>query len=222
VPEHHAQMFNVVFQHAPIGMALVSLDGHYDTVNDALAQMLGVPASELTGQAVQQFIHPDDRQEAREALSDLRNGSRREYTVIQRYRPRTGGVLWVKVSVVAVTTEGGQPAFAVTQLRDVTAERAQAEQLQALSDQLDVAVQATEDGVWDWHVGTPSVHVTERWQVLMGADPGARRASLRWWWQRVHPADRPQLRTQLQAHLAGMRSNVDVVHRALLPDGHWR
>ena len=71
MPEHHAQMFNVVFQHAPIGMALVSLDGHYVTVNDALAQMLGVPASELTGQAMQQFIHPDDRKEAREALSDL-------------------------------------------------------------------------------------------------------------------------------------------------------
>ncbi|GGL18119.1 hypothetical protein GCM10010844_41220 [Deinococcus radiotolerans] len=215
-------MFNVVFQHARLGMALVSLDGRYITVNDALGQMLGVPASELAGQAAEQFIHPDDLPVNSAEFSALRNGSQREFTAVQRYSPRTGGVLWLEVSVVAVTDERGQLACAVTQLRDVTAERAQAERLQALSDQLDVAVQATEDGVWDWPVGTPWVQVTERWQVLMGGDPQARRASLRWWWQRIHRADRPQVRSQLQAHLAGTRPNVDVVHRALLPDGHWR
>ncbi|GGS10073.1 sensor domain-containing protein [Deinococcus sedimenti] len=221
MPEHHAKMFDVVFQHARQGMALVGLDGRFVTVNEALAGMLGVPAQDLPGQSFQQFTHPDDVSADQVALTDLREGVRHDYAVVKRYLPRTGGVIWVDVYVAAVTDAEGRPAFFVTQARDVTQERAQTEQVRTLSEQLNVAVQATEDGVWNWRVGEPAVQVTDRWTALMAHDPTARTVTLRWWWRHLHPDDRPAVRAQVREHLTGTRPKLDAVHRVLRPDGHW-
>ena len=45
------QRFYGAFQHAPIGMALVTVDGHMLRVNDALCQMLGYDEQELLARA---------------------------------------------------------------------------------------------------------------------------------------------------------------------------
>ncbi|WP_295822914.1 EAL domain-containing protein [uncultured Deinococcus sp.] len=215
-------MFTVVFQHTRQGMALVGLDGRFVTVNAALARMLGVPLQELPGQRFQDFTHPDDRPADEAALRGLTGGTRQEYAVIKRYVPRTGGVIWVDVYVATVTDEQGAPAFFVTQMRDITHERAQAEQIQVLGEQLDVAIQATEDGVWDWEVGEPCVHVTSTWNALMNRAGAGRDVTMRWWWRHLHPDDRSAVRSQVEEHLSGARPKVDVLHRVILGDGTWR
>src|SRR5215207_10034416 len=48
------------FDHAAIGMAVVSMDGSWLQVNDALCKLLGYSEQELRATSFQQLTHPDD------------------------------------------------------------------------------------------------------------------------------------------------------------------
>ncbi|GGS11681.1 sensor domain-containing protein [Deinococcus sedimenti] len=214
MPQQHAHMFDVIFQHTRQGMALVALDGTFITANDALARLLGTSTEDLAGQRFLEFTHPDDRAADRDALADLRAGTRRDYAVTKRYLPRTGGIVWVDVYVLTVTDQHGQPAFYVTQVQDVTPVR-------TLTDQLHIAHQATEDGVWDWRVGDRHVRVTDQVSALLGLAPQGT-LPVRTWWRALHRKDRAVVRAQVQEHLTGQRAKLDALHRVILPDGTWR
>ena len=55
------ERFRSAFEHAPIGMALISIDGRLFRVNRALVQILGRGESELLASSMLDLSHPDDR-----------------------------------------------------------------------------------------------------------------------------------------------------------------
>ena len=54
------ERFRNAFDQAPIGKALVSLDGRFTRVNAALGRILGHAEQELLGVSFQSLTHPDD------------------------------------------------------------------------------------------------------------------------------------------------------------------
>ncbi len=70
------QRMNGAFQHAPIGMALVTPGGFMLRVNEALCQMLGYDEQELLSMSLIDLTHPDDLATSRELSRSLREGDR--------------------------------------------------------------------------------------------------------------------------------------------------
>lgn len=66
--------FRVMFERSPIGMALVSRQGHLLLVNDALCQLLGHSADELTGQGPVSADAPSDITHERQQQQALLDG----------------------------------------------------------------------------------------------------------------------------------------------------
>lgn len=58
IEPHRAQLLEAVFRHSPVGMALVSTEGRFMTVNPALSRMLGFTADQLQQLTFQQITHP--------------------------------------------------------------------------------------------------------------------------------------------------------------------
>ena len=80
------ERFRTAFDHAPIGMALTSLDGRFFRVNRALARMLGRPDDELKGISVVALTHPDDRTASTEAMRRaITDDHGSGYTLEKRY-----------------------------------------------------------------------------------------------------------------------------------------
>src|SRR5215203_6427003 len=52
--------FRSIFDHAPIGVAMVSLQGRYMQVNRSLCEILGYTEEELQALTWQEITHPDD------------------------------------------------------------------------------------------------------------------------------------------------------------------
>jgi diguanylate cyclase (GGDEF)-like protein/PAS domain S-box-containing protein len=52
--------FRLTFEHAPIGMVLLDIDGRFQDVNESFCQMVARPSSRLVGSAVDEICHPDD------------------------------------------------------------------------------------------------------------------------------------------------------------------
>jgi diguanylate cyclase (GGDEF)-like protein/PAS domain S-box-containing protein len=94
---------------------------------------------------------------------------------------------------------------------------------QALSKseaRLALALEASEQGLWDWNLQTDEVHHTQI-QELFGLDPQYVTAMLRHLKPRLHPEDLPVLRRALVEHLKGRTEDYQVEYRVRHGDGHW-
>jgi PAS domain S-box-containing protein len=68
------ERFRLTIDEAPIGIALVALDGRFVRVNRALCEIVGYSSGELTELTFQAITHPDDRDTDRAAAGQLVRG----------------------------------------------------------------------------------------------------------------------------------------------------
>ena len=141
------QRFYGAFQHAPIGMALVTVDGHMLRVNDALCQMLGYDEQELLARALPDLTHVDDLPASRELTRGLRAGQRETYQLEKRYIHRDGHVVHVLLSVSLVRDAAGQPSHAVAQILDISQRKAYEEALFRERELAEVTLRSIGDAV---------------------------------------------------------------------------
>ncbi len=120
------ERFAGAFEHAPIGMALVSPEGRWLKVNRRLCELLGYSAAELVARTFQDITHPDDLKSDLANVSRMISGEIQSYQMEKRYVHKRGHTVTVLLSVSLVRDAHGQPRYFVSQIQDIT-ERRQAE-----------------------------------------------------------------------------------------------
>ncbi len=108
--------FRHIFDTAPIGMALSSLDGRIWRVNDVYAHMLGYEPDALVGRAVAELTHPDDRGPDQANLSALRSGHAEQHEVVKRYLHADGGSVPVVVHASLVDAAGSREGYVMAHI----------------------------------------------------------------------------------------------------------
>ena len=131
--------FERAFDQAPIGMALVGLDGSWLKVNPALCQITGYSEAELLHKRFGDITHPDDRQPGIEHLEGQRRGELDIYEAEKRYIHADGHVIWVTLSASIVRDEHGRALYAVSQTQDITAAKQAAAERRRLEAELQLA-----------------------------------------------------------------------------------
>lgn len=121
--------FRKVMENAPIGMSIVSPDGTFLEVNDALVGLLRRPREELLRSRWADVTHPDDRQLNRQLHDDVLAGRRASYRMEKRYVAPDGAVIWGDLSVAGITDDEGSLIGTVAQVIDITAQRASRDEL---------------------------------------------------------------------------------------------
>jgi diguanylate cyclase (GGDEF)-like protein/PAS domain S-box-containing protein len=121
--EEAEKRFANAFEEAPIGMALVGLDGSFLRVNRALSELVGYDAEHLLTLTFQDITHPDDLEADLELVRQVIAGERRTYRMEKRYIRADGEEVWVNLSVSMVRDDAGKPLYFVSQIEDVTERR---------------------------------------------------------------------------------------------------
>ncbi|HVF80158.1 MAG TPA: PAS domain S-box protein [Solirubrobacteraceae bacterium] len=116
-------LFETAFADAPIGMALVGLDGSWLKVNRALCQIVGWSEAELLARTFQDITHPDDLEADLAHVAALVRGDTDSYQMQKRYLRRSNEVIWIKLSVTLVHDASGAPAHFIAQIEDITLSR---------------------------------------------------------------------------------------------------
>ena len=132
------ERFRSAFEHAPIGMALMALDGRLFRVNRAMVQILGRSTEELLTTTVRDLTHPDDHEMCAEALGRLVSGQVPSWQLELRYIHHDGHPVWVSLSWSLVRDLQGTALYFVCQMEDITERKATGEALahQAIHDPL--------------------------------------------------------------------------------------
>ena len=118
--------FHGAFDHAAIGMAIVSLEGYWLQVNRSLCQMLGYSEAELLATTFQDITHPEDLEIDLGYVRQMLAGEIPYYHLEKRYLHQQGHVVWIMLSVSLVRDSQDKPLYFIAQIQDIT-ERKQAE-----------------------------------------------------------------------------------------------
>lgn len=110
-------------EHAPIGMAIVGLNGRFLQVNRSLCDIVGRDEPELLRCTFQDITHPDDLDKDVALVGSLVRGEIPHYQMEKRYVRADGEPIWVLLSVSLVRDTAGDPAFFVSQVEDISLRR---------------------------------------------------------------------------------------------------
>lgn len=101
--------------------------------------------------------------------------------------------------------------------------RARAEAALKLSEErLRLAMEATQDGLWDWNVQTGEVYWNPRCYTMLGYEPDEFPMSLDKWFTLVHPEDREVVWPKVQRKLSGEGGSFEIEFRYRTKLGDWR
>jgi len=114
------ERFSTAFEHAPMGMALVSLDGRWLQVNRALCDLLGYSEAELLARTFQDITHPEDLEASLENKRKLLAGGIRSCHLEKRYLHARGSPVTTLLNVSLVRDSQGRPRHFIAQIQDLT------------------------------------------------------------------------------------------------------
>ncbi|HXQ22296.1 MAG TPA: PAS domain S-box protein [Candidatus Acidoferrales bacterium] len=128
--------FTSTFEHAPVGMALVGLDGRYVRVNRALCEMFGYTEAEFLALPVWQLTHPDDMMVTIDWLRRMVDGEVDTWHLEKRFIHRLGHTVWGLSDTSVVRGSDGRALYVISQVQDITELKRTQERLQTLSRRL--------------------------------------------------------------------------------------
>jgi PAS domain S-box-containing protein len=215
------EKFRSAFFEAPVGTALVDREGRFIEFNAALARMLGRSPEELKRLRFGELVHPDDRTASLVAFGRLVSGERDHNDMDRRYLRGNGEVLHARYSVSALRDLSGRFLWAMAIVQDVTAQVMGERALRASDERFRLALEATDDGIWDWDIPGDSLHVSERWLSHLGyrLDEITNMQSVL---ALVHEEDRPAFMDRIQANLDGRASSFEAELRFATREREWR
>ena len=89
-------------------------------------------------------------------------------------------------------------------------------------ERLNLALNATSEGVWDWNLGTDEVFFSSQWCKSLGYSPDEIKPHLDSWKKLVHPDDLPKVLEKLNAHFENKSPFFEIENRLKTKSGAWR
>src|SRR4051794_36486029 len=115
-----ARRYRAVVSSAPVGVAVLGLDGQVLECNPALARILDYEPDEIRRRGVAGLSHPDDLMLDVQLFAELVEGKRDRYQIEKRYFRRDGSMVWCNLTVSLVRGERGVPELVVSIIEDVS------------------------------------------------------------------------------------------------------
>lgn len=123
------ERFRSAFDHAPIGMALVSPEGGWLQVNQCLCDIVGYSEDEFKGMTFQAITQPDDLGEFLGHVAKVLEGNILTHQMEKRYLHKLGHEVWVLAGISLVRDSEGKGLHLIFQIQDITHRRRAEQQL---------------------------------------------------------------------------------------------
>lgn len=120
------ELFKKIFDSSPLGIALVTKELIFFSVNSAWESMTGYSEKELIRLTVRDITHPEHISGDMENIRMLMEGKIPVYRTEKRYIRKNGSILWGSLTVSVLRSISGSVEYLVAQIEDIT-ERKEAE-----------------------------------------------------------------------------------------------
>jgi PAS domain S-box-containing protein len=131
--------FANAFNFSGTGMALLSPEGRWIEVNNALCQITGYTREELLSKTYREITFPGDLAGDDIAIGKLLSKELQYVTLEKRYVSKSNKIIWVLLNVSMVWNEDGTPGFFIAQIADITQRKELEAELTRKNSELEAA-----------------------------------------------------------------------------------
>jgi PAS domain S-box-containing protein len=213
-------LYHSLVESLPCAVCRKDLEGRFTFANQRFCELVGRPLDQLLGKTGFD-IYPRDLAE--------------KYRRDDRHVIDTGAVfedieevvwVWGRRYCHTLKTPVRDAAGQVTGVQaigwDVTERKLAEEELRRSRERFELAVQGSQDGLWDWDLTTDEVYYSPRYKAMLGYEDHEFPDRSEEWAKRVHPDDLGRVRGELRAHFKGRESLSWVEFRMRHKDGLYR
>ena len=119
-------------------------------------------------------------------------------------------------SVLFVTVDATQRTTTIQELHEIAAS------LHASQERLNLVLEATNDGIWDWDISNDKVYYSPRWKNMLGFAEDEIAGSFDSWKELIYPDDLERALNTVQAYLNQELPTYQLEHRLRCKDGTYR
>lgn len=140
-----------------------------------------------------------------------------------RYRHKNGSTIWILCAGKAIEwTEDGKIARMIGVHEDITLRKSFEQALEVNQERLDLAIQGTGAGIWDWDIVEDLVYFSPQWKAMLGYEDDEIENAFSGWKKLWHPDDSASIENAVTDHLNGISKDYKVEHRLKSKSGEWR
>ncbi|WP_145510260.1 PAS domain S-box protein, partial [Yersinia rochesterensis] len=192
--------FRNAMEYSAIGMALVSPEGKWMQVNQALCKLLGYRQETLLTLNFQQITHPEDLSADLKLLEDLYHGRIPSYSMEKRYIRSDGEVVWALLVVSVVRDHEQQPLYYISQVEDINDLKKSEIVNRRLMERITLANEAGGIGIWELDIRKQQISWDKRMYELYHV-PLNTPVDNDVWQQYIHPDDINRVNREYSAAL---------------------
>lgn len=215
------EKFRLAFDNANTGMCLVDLDGRLLKVNAKMSAIFGYSQSELEAMNVNDLALPEDHELSPQFIENAIEGTGDSTSFSKRYRHRNGQIVYGEVASSLVRDANGEPAYFISQVQDISRRRQAEADILALHADLEkrvkertqelakaeerfrLAMEASRDGLWDWHLPSGYTYFSPGYAIMLGFDPDEFAPHVNTWISLLHPDERDGVLAETEQLLHG-------------------
>lgn len=213
-----------IFDFIPMGYITLDKMGGIINANICAANQLGVQnRNGLINSDFSTFVSSENMDAFKSHLKEvLENG--RNKTCVLILKKRDGTFFEAKLESSAAHDEEIKIRRFRTAISDISDLKNAEKALKESEERLDLVLEATNDGIWDWDITKGKTYASARCTEIFGVtDDNASNQSMESWTSRIHPEDFERVQKVLQDHLNKQKPyNVEYRHRHESGEYRWQ
>ncbi|ARU55537.1 PAS/PAC sensor-containing signal transduction histidine kinase [Oleiphilus messinensis] len=215
-------IFQFTTELVPTGLLVIDAERNIRLANADLEMTFGYLRHELIGQPLSLLIEGPTTDYHDALVQEYLRNPTQDHAMasgrIVKGKRKDGGPVSIEISLSVHEFEGEKHAFAtVVDISRVTSRKSS--NLES-NNRIKRAVEAINDGIWEWNVQTNEVWYSPRLMGMIGHDPDSEKARLEYWQEHIHPGDRAKVEQALEAHFQS-GSKYDVTYRGYTDKGDY-
>ena len=216
----NAEHFKSIVESSDDAIIGKTLDGIVTSWNRGAEAMFGYTQAEMIGRSLM-ILFPDERkEEERFIVERLLLGETVDHFETVRIH-KDGKAVDVSVTISPIHNADGAIIGASKVARDITQKKRADLVLREREQLLSRVLEGSEQGYWDWNIPTNDLLVSERWETMLGYEPGELDVSRGLWTQVVHPDDMAPTMAAVEQHLRGEIAKFEGRIRCRTKSGGW-
>lgn len=133
----------LIFEKAPIGMAVIGLDNQFEKANAALCEMTGYSPEELAERTTFDITFAEDLERSKASARTMLGGAARS-VIEKRYVRKNGDLIQTSRTACAVCDEHGKPLHFLHMVEDITDRKRAEDALRQSKHDLEAALEANQ------------------------------------------------------------------------------
>ncbi len=165
-------------------------------------------------------IHPEDKARTEAELINAINSDNKFDTEFRIILP-DGEMRYIKADAIVIKDKKTLSARMIGINKDISKSKIAEQTLKLNEERWQLAVQGSNDGIWDWNMLTNEVYFSPRWKEMLGYEDSEIPNQYEGWKSLVHPEDISAALNKISEYVERKTSVYAMEHRMLHKNGSW-